>query len=168
VPLVLLDIDNTLADLNTELRRLFGVSLLEYPAPEVPPGFWSTPEAERVCRGLPALEMARAAAWLFRSAGYEVAYYTSRPHALERATLGWLRANDFPPGPLHWCGGVQDKAALVGELRPDIVADDDPRVVAAVLGSGAAVMVPPWPYNASVAFLAARMPWEEVVRLFSP
>lgn len=142
--MIAVDICNTLADINSAVRRIVG-PFKHYPAP-IPAGFWTSPEGLRVFRDAqPMGDAARVLNGLARQLG-GVTYVTSRPKKAEFITRRWLKENVFPRGKIIFCER-QEKAAVYASLNPRLIAEDDPEVVTALAGLGIPVLVPQWDYN---------------------
>lgn len=147
--MVISDICNTLADINSSLRRVFGVSLDAYPAP-VSRDFWESETGLTVLYKATAISgAAECLRGLARKLGGPV-YITCRPQKAELITRRWLTQHGFPEAPIYFCRDAHEKAAVAARLNASIALEDDPRVVRLYVKSGITVLVPDWPYNRSL------------------
>lgn len=142
--MIAVDICNTLADINSAVRRMVG-PFKHYPAP-IPTRFWTSPEGLRVFRDArPLHDAAKVISGLAARLG-GVTYVTSRPREAELITRRWLKRNGFPNGKVIFCER-HEKPTVYASLSPFLIAEDDPEVVAALAGLGIPVLVPQWDYN---------------------
>lgn len=147
--MVVSDIDNTLADINEYLYRIFDVPRNTYPAP-IPKGFWSSKT------GLTVFQEAAPIPWAAeclrglaeRLGG--LAYVTCRPPAAEFVTRRWLKLHSFPDGPVFFCADAQEKLSTAQSLGAALVLEDDPVAAKLYAKAGMAVLLPDWPYNRDV------------------
>lgn len=145
------DICNTLADVDGQLRRrIKGYSNAVYPFP-LPEWFFRSSGGMRVFKDaapLPgSVEFVSALAELYG----DVFYVTSRPPEAEGVTRRWLARHGYPDGELVFCPW-QEKPAVYASLAPGAVVEDDPRVLARLAAElpGVTVFAPQWPYNRHV------------------
>ncbi|MCL6522989.1 MAG: hypothetical protein K6U79_11555 [Firmicutes bacterium] len=158
---IAVDLDNTLADTNAEMRRLFpGAERLErfvaHWAP-VTREWWAG-------AGLDVLERARplpgAVAGVQTLARHDrLIYLTSRPVQAGEVSRRWLRAHGFPEAPIVFAASARKKAEYARLLGVEFAIDDDPAAAKAYRRAGIAVLLPRQPYNARDP-LALR--WEEI------
>lgn len=143
------DIDNTIANLNAELLRRYSISLNVYPSPELPEGFFATPQGMEVLEQAEALPGAVEALRALSQWGHEIFYITSRPPLTMTLTRKWLESRNFPRGAINFVPRGR-KAFYAQACNIDLFFEDDPREVAELAGVVPWVCVPAWPYNARV------------------
>lgn len=80
-------------------------------------------------------------------------YITGRPHLAEDATARWLSDHDFPDGELIVAGSPAAKMALLDELQPDVVFEDDPAALAFLSTRAIVTVAQDQPYNRGIAVL---------------
>ncbi len=147
--MVISDICNTLADINSYLRRVFDVSLDAYPAP-VSKDFWESGT------GLAVLYKAQpipGAAGCLRELAQKLggpAYVTCRPKKAEFVTRRWLQVHGFPEGPVIYCRDAREKLAAAGKLGAVMALEDDPEAVRLYARNGITVLYPDWPYTRDI------------------
>lgn len=140
---VLIDICNTLANVNEQIDLITGVSRPEgtYFHPAVRAGFFEEhPEAfsnARVIDG--SVEFINRLACT-----YEVRYFTARPESAHEVTRVWLRQNGFPEAPVTF---TQDKVLSCRNMNVAFAVDDAPEEVCAYTKAGILCLVPAWDYN---------------------
>ncbi|KYH30760.1 hypothetical protein [Neomoorella mulderi] len=159
------DLCNTVANLNAVLVIKFScLSLTRYPSPEIPEGFFSTPE------GLELLKMAQPfpyAAETLRfivSAGHEVIYLTSRPVLAANLTREWLVANGFPGGALVFLPRGY-KALFARNYGIEWFFEDDPLEVLSLQGVVSKVFVKASAYNYGIQGQGIKkfISWREIM-----
>ncbi|WP_338832845.1 hypothetical protein MHLNE_15930 [Moorella humiferrea] len=140
------DIDNTIANLNAGLLKRFNVSLKVYPSPELPEGFFATPEGMEALAEADPLPGAVETLRTFSEWGHEIFYITSRPPLAISLTRNWLETRDFPRGAINFVPRGR-KRLLAQACNIDLFFEDDPREVKGLAGVVPWVCVPAWPYN---------------------
>jgi|GEM_PF-1639766 len=149
---ITVDIDNTVANTHLELVRRFGrggVSVKEYPAPEIPPEYFLSSEGMRLFQEVEPFPGAAGALKLFSDLGYHIAYLSSRPVNALFITTRWLKKHGFPVDQV-FCGldrnGKID--AIKNKLRAVAVFEDDPGMAKQAIANGVpALWLKDWPYN---------------------
>lgn len=140
---VLVDICNTLADVNAQIDLVTGVSRPEgiYYHPAVTKGFFEEHleifSNARVIDG--AVEFVNRLA-----ASYEVMYFTARPECSRDVTVEWLNVNGFPAAPVVF---TVDKVTSCKKMDVAFAVDDAPAEVHAYNRAGILCLVPAWDYN---------------------
>ncbi len=143
------DIDNTIADTNSLLHRLFEIPKDVYPAP-VSPNFWKSGTGLLVfSRANPIAGAREFVENMARRIG-PVVYVTNRPPVAEFVTKRWLRMHGFPEGPVVFCKGPEGKLLAARRYAPALAVDDDPEAVKMYSFAGIAVLMPGWPYNEAI------------------
>jgi hypothetical protein len=145
-PIVVVDICNTLADINAEIARVaggqalrnrYGLEDLGYSDPEL--FFREHPEVFTRAACLPgSVKAMRKLAETCR-----IAYVSARPLWAGERTRDWLGRYGLPPGPLLL---TRDKTAVMRRLRPLLAIEDCP-AEAARISSVCPVLLLAWPYN---------------------
>lgn len=143
------DIDNTLADLNTELVKEYGISLEEYPARDLPTGFFSTDKGLDLLAKAKPLQGAVEALRVFSRLGSEVFYITSRHPLTLGLTREWLKAWGFPRGATVFLPRGRKKL-FASACCIDLFFEDDPEEAAQLQDVVNQVYVLAWPYNAGL------------------
>ncbi|OAT83486.1 LNS2 domain-containing protein [Desulfotomaculum copahuensis] len=149
---IAVDIDNTVANTNLELVRRFGIPLNKYPAPQIPPKFFTSDEGMRLFQRSEPFPGAADALRLFSDLGYRVAYISSRPGNTMFLTVRWLKSHGFPVEQARdqvSCGLDQNRKLemITKELAAVAVFEDDPRMARYALVYGLTVWLKDWPYN---------------------
>ena len=170
---IAVDIDNTVVNTNLELVRHFGqagISVKEYPAPEIPPEFFLSNEGLRLFQKAEPFPGAAEALKLFSELGYRVAYISSRPGAALFTTVRWLQKHGFPADQVL-CGLDENGKidTIKNKLRAVAVFEDDPRVVKQAMAHGVqALWLKDWPYNRKLPLVkVAGINVERVIRFKS-
>ncbi len=160
--MIVCDVDNTLADLNTVLRVRFPGGADRENRPDwapVPTAFWATPE------GLDLLEAAApfsgAAETLAQLVGRGgVRYVTARPLCAGPLTRIWLARYGFPDGEvLTECGGAR-RADLAAAFGTRLAIDDDLRAAWEYRILGIPCLLRRQPYNS--ADICAFSDWRDL------
>jgi uncharacterized HAD superfamily protein len=162
--MIAVDIDNTICDTLTVLRRrlsppLVAERVVDWEPYGATPEFWSRYGNEVFMEAEPypgAVEAVRA---LAMEEG--VAYISARPRSAGRTTADWLERWGFPV--IHAAIDVRDKAGMARDFRCRLAIEDDPRQIAAYQASGMPVLVPYRGYNADVAGAWRFEEWYEVL-----
>lgn len=146
VPLIAVDICNTLADVNGQISSLaggrkqrdhYGLEDLGYLQPQR--FFEEHPELFSRARPIPdSLRVMRELAKTFR-----MAYVSARPKWAMERTMEWLQIHQLPPGPLFL---VRNKATVMRKLRPLFVIEDSPEEAARITPICPVLMIAQ-PYN---------------------
>ncbi len=163
------DLCNTVANVNAMLVMKFTrLSLTRYPDPEIPAGFFHTPEGlELLSKALPFPYAAEILKFL-ASVGHEVIYLTSRPVLAAGLTREWLVVNGFPRGALMFLPRG-DKALFARYYGIDWFFEDDPLEALRLGGVVSQVFLKIWPYNLKVQGpgIVRFVNWREVLLLVS-
>jgi hypothetical protein len=144
---IVVDIDNTIADTHGELLRRFNVPADRYPCPAVPNDFFGTPEGIKLLDSACPFPGAAAALRSLRMRGHWVVYATGRPVKALAVTGSWLRSNGFPAAPIFAGLSVKEKLDLADETRPAAFFEDDPATVKGLAVAGHLILMKDWPYN---------------------
>jgi len=147
--MIAVDICNTLADVNGQLkRRIPGYCSGRYPYP-LPEGYFKSPAGLNIFRSaepLPgSVDFLNGLAELFG----EVVYVTARPPEAEGVTRRWLGEHGYPEGEIVFCQR-HEKAGFYATLGPDAVLEDDPEVLEQLKEFNVLVFAPQWPYNGHI------------------
>ncbi len=143
------DVDNTVANTNLELIRMFNISLRKYPSPEVPPEFFcGGDECLQMFQKVEPFPNAAETLQTMAQLGYKIAYLSSRPVAALFITVRWLQKHGFPADQVL-CGlDPAGKVEVVTkELKAVAAFEDDPLLVAALLDKVPALWLKDWQYN---------------------
>ena len=139
---IVIDICNTLADVNSVLENIFG---------KRPKGIYRFPEAteEFFLNNLWVFAEAKAyrgaAAALRRLAStYGIVYLTARPEVSDLITRDWLKDGMFPDGPVVY---RTDKVVVARELGAVRAIEDSPEEISNYELAGIPVMVHKQDYN---------------------
>lgn len=135
--IVCVDMDNTLADINSGLKKL-GYNTKKYPA-KLPAGFWNTHVGFKLLQEAQPIPETIAVINLLRDAGAEVVFATARNPELARITEEWLTAHRLE-GEVFY---VHSKTLV----EADVYVEDSPQEIRRILKLGSKVLVPEWPYN---------------------
>ncbi|WP_338826360.1 hypothetical protein MTBGP_11720 [Moorella thermoacetica] len=163
------DLCNTVANVNAMLVMKFTrLSLTRYPDPEVPAGFFHTPEGLELLKKAWPFPWAAEALWFLASAGHEIIYLTSRPILAVNLTREWLAVNGFPRGALIFLPRG-DKALFARYYGIEWFFEDDPLEALRLNGVVSRVFVKIWPYNMGVQGpgIVRFVNWREVLFLVS-
>lgn len=164
------DICNTVANINAMLvMRFTRLSLTRYPDPEIPAGFFHTPEGLELLSKAQPFPYAAVTLRFLASAGHEVIYLTSRPILAINLTREWLAANGFPRGALMFLPRGY-KALFARHYRIDWFFEDDPEEASSLRGVAGKVLLKSWPYNCGIQGPGIRkfISWREVMPLIAP
>lgn len=140
---VLVDICNTLADINSEIERMTGVARIagQYRHPSVCPEWFL--EHLEVFANAPVIR--GSVEYIHRIAvQYDVLYVTARPQESESVTREWLRRNGFPDAPIIF---TNNKVASTRGLDIAFAIDDAPEEIEAYTRAGIFTLIPAWDYN---------------------
>lgn len=161
-PIALVDICNTLADVNGELTKLLG----ENPDPEsyfhqgvTKTTFIDNPQLfseASVIKG--AVEGVNEL-----SNKYEVVYLTARPEWAREITEQWLKRNGFPEGKIIFSG---DKASVAIELKASVAIDDAPFELNALSEVVPTVLIHKQSYNLNLCKIGRLFSWQEFGMIF--
>ncbi|MBE0069231.1 5' nucleotidase, NT5C type [Thermoanaerobacterium thermosaccharolyticum] len=138
--LICCDIDNTLADVNTQLKKA-GYDISKYPNPVLDQDFWTSYEAlqmfikaqkiKNTCKILDVLE----------ELGADIFFATSRDIKLKQLTRKWIDKQGI------W--NFHEIYFTVSKhiLEADVYVEDDPEQISKLLSLGKPVLIPSWQYN---------------------
>ena len=144
--MIVVDICNTVCDVNGYLKNYAGIALDVYPAP-IPREFFRSPEGLRcfaLARPFPgAAETVRGLAEKLGG----LVYVTCRPREAEFVTRRWLKFHGFPDAPVVFCRDAREKVAAAVSLGAALALEDDPEAPKLYVRAGIAVLLPDWPYN---------------------
>ncbi|NSW83932.1 MAG: hypothetical protein HPY90_11805 [Syntrophothermus sp.] len=141
--MIVSDIDNMLANTNSLLEKKYRSYSYPYP---VPPGYFTTADGLKLLADAPPMpNAADVVSQLARDLG-GITYVTTRPRIAEVLTYRWLKTHGFPKGRVIFCAR-EEKAGVVKNLAPALVAEDDPWIIPLLLRLGVPVLVHQWPYN---------------------
>ncbi len=141
--LLAVDICNTLADVNTELKKVFGAN----PNPSI----YFIPGVTK--------EFIRNNTWIFKKATpykgaayilnllsrkFEIVYITARPIEARYITLEWLERNGFPQREVIF---TNRKPEVAKALRVTAAIEDAPHEIDGYMEAGIPVFVKRQPYN---------------------
>lgn len=143
------DICNTIANVNAEILRRYDVSLEVYPFPELPPGFFSTPEGLTLLARAKPLPGAATVLEDYALHGHEIIYITSRPSIAANITQEWLTAHGFPRGSIVFLPRGYKKV-LAAHYGIGLFFEDDPIEASGLQEAVGQVYMPAWPYNRNV------------------
>lgn len=154
-PILCIDIDNTIADVNTPLLGILpSLDITKYPAPGITPQTfednpWIFTNALPIPKAVKALK--------FLAMSWEIVYLTARPKWAEKITLEWLNCHGFPQGEVILS---LDKGAEVKRLGASLAIDDAPQEIKK-LSRIIPVLIYAQPYNQGLKHLGQRITWEE-------
>lgn len=140
---VLVDICNTLADVNQEIEIMTGVKRTPgiYYHPCVSEKWFETNlqvfENASVIGG--SVECINSLAQV-----YEIVYLTARPEVSEQVTRRWLKKAGFPEARIIFS---KDKVGASKDMKVAFAIDDAPAEVEAYTKAGIMTKVPAWDYN---------------------
>ncbi len=141
---VLVDICNTLADVNEQINLVTGVSRPEgtYYHPAVTGDAFFEKHLEVFSN---AHVLDGSVEFVNRIARtYDVLYVTARPECSYEVTRKWLHENGYPAAPITF---TKDKVSSCRELNVAFAVDDAPAEIMAYNRSGILCLVPAWDYN---------------------
>ncbi|APC08602.1 LNS2 domain-containing protein [Neomoorella thermoacetica] len=164
------DLCNTVANVNAMLVMKFTrLSLTRYPDPEIPAGFFHTPEGLELLSKAQPFPYAAGTLRFLASAGHEIIYLTSRPVLAAGLTREWLAVNGFPRGTLMFLPRGY-KALFTRYYGIEWFFEDDPQEVLSLQGVAGKVFVKTWPYNYGVQGPGIRkfISWREIMLLIVP
>lgn len=145
-PIILVDICNSICDVNQILIREFGhkPSPGTYAYPDISEDFfiknlWIFEEAK-------PMEYSQKALWDL-SVDYKIVYATARPVQAGEITKRWLEKYNYPDGAVYHC---PKKAKLAGILGAKLAIDDAPHVINEYREAGIPVWVVAQEYNREI------------------
>lgn len=144
--LIGVDICNTIANINYELLQKFNISPKQYPAPEVPRDFFTSPEGLKLFMNARPYYSAQKVLLKIITGGYRIVYMTSRPKVAEFVTRRWLKLNGFPLGNVEFIPS-SEKAAMAQDSGMVAFFDDDPVVIQDLIQKKITTFVKVTPYN---------------------
>lgn len=145
--LIGVDICNTIANVNYELLQKFNINLKQYPAPEVPVGYFESTHGLEVFINSRPFFRAPEILHRMNTLGNRLVYVTSRPRIAGFVTRRWLAINGFPNGRVEFVGS-KEKAVFAQDVGISMFFDDDPTVIKDLIEIGMKnVFVKNAPYN---------------------
>ncbi|RPF49486.1 deoxypyrimidine-specific 5' nucleotidase type C protein (NT5C) [Thermodesulfitimonas autotrophica] len=144
--MIVVDICNTICDVNGYLKNYADITLDVYPAP-IPEKFFRSGEGLRCfleARPFPG------AAHCLRSLADKLGglvYVTCRPREAEFVTKRWLELHGFPFAPVFFCQGPEDKLRAAKAVGASLALEDDPEAAKLYVQAGIPVLLVDWPYN---------------------
>jgi len=140
--LVCVDIDNTLANVNNELKKL-GYDINIYPNPFIDNDFWLNFEGQMLLFNAELIKTTLAILnTLYHNFDVEIFFATSRPLDLIDITYAWLIKNNIMADVYF----TKNKP----QLDADIYIEDEPTTIEKLINLQKTVLVPKWPYNAHI------------------
>ncbi|MGH2331798.1 hypothetical protein [Thermoanaerobacter mathranii] len=140
--LVCVDIDNTLANVNAELKKL-GYDISIYPNPYIDKNFWLNFEGQMLLFNAEIIKTTSAIInSIYNNFDVEIFFATARPLELIDITYAWLIKNNI----LSEIYFTQNKV----QLDADIYIEDDPVTIETLLKNGKTVLIPRWKYNSHI------------------
>lgn len=145
--ILLVDLDNTLANTNGQLKKM-GIDTGSYPAP-VPEEIWNDGRiflnAEPI---LPVISFVMAMHW-FR---YNILYLTARPEHTQWATEIWLFKNGLPDAPIFHTQGKPKGEVVSSFSNVWGAVEDSPNEITSLrsVKRNLEIFIPDWPYNRGV------------------
>lgn len=155
-PVALIDICNTLADVNFQLEKALG------PNPN-PFNYYHPGVTESTFKNFP---------WLFTQAppikgsvegthqiakNYRIVYLTARPEWARQITLEWLNRNGFPSAPVIFS---KQKGEVARELKATLAIDDAPYEIISLSKIVPKMLIHQQPYNLGLAYLGEMFNWD--------
>lgn len=136
---IVFDLDNTICNLNKELMKR-GIPIDIYPAKEVTPDFWLSPEGKLLMEKAEPIDWVVAILRFFKQTGHKIIIATARDESLYRLTLEWLIEHRIPFDEIVFT----PRKVLVDA---DLYFDDSPLEILELASNGKDVVPVPWPYN---------------------
>ncbi|SNX54223.1 hypothetical protein [Thermoanaerobacterium sp. RBIITD] len=138
--LICCDIDNTLADINTQLLKA-GYNISQYPNPVLNEDFWTSYEGLDILIRAKKIKNTSKILDVFNGLGADVFFATSRNIRLRELTRKWIEKQ-----------GIYNKHAVYFTaskhiLEADVYLEDDPQQISKLLSIGKPVLIPSWQYN---------------------
>lgn len=140
-----IDIDNTLSDVNTELKKR-GYDISIYPHPELNEEFWKSPYGKQLLSAALPIKNTLRLVQSLKNAGCNLVFATSRPPVLAGITYDWINKNIKPLWQKNSVIFTKNKTAL----NADIYVEDDPFEILRIIKANKAVFIPRWPYNEDI------------------
>ncbi|HHW56447.1 MAG TPA: hypothetical protein GXX15_02015 [Clostridia bacterium] len=136
--IVAVDIDNTLINVNKELKKT-GYNINLYPNPELTEDFWVSEEGINILFNAGLIPTTTKFIATFITLGAEVVFVTSRNLKLKALTEEWVRKY-FPGFEVYF---TKEKHLL----DADIYCEDDPQQIQKLISLNKTVIIPEWPYT---------------------
>jgi hypothetical protein len=139
--IVCVDIDNTLANINAELKKM-GYRIDRYPNKELNRDFWFGYDGQSAMIKAKPITETLALTEYISAMQAEVVLATARHPALAKMTEDWLARY----GLVYPVFYVHNKLLV----EADVYIEDNPAEIKALLKADRSVFVPEWPYNAGI------------------
>jgi hypothetical protein len=138
--LVCCDIDNTLADINTQLLRA-GHDISKYPNPALNQDFWTSYVGLDILNKAKKIRSTSKILSTFDKLGADVFFATSRDIKLRELTRRWIeRQKIYNKHTIYF-------TATKNILEADVYIEDNPNEITKLLSTGKPVLIPSWRYN---------------------
>lgn len=147
--IVLLDICNTIADINGQIEVITGLKRSEglFFHPALYPGWFE--ENMNIFKDAPAMPGSVEGVNRLREEGYKIVYLSARPESARGITEEWLQRKGFPNCPLLFTDKKVEAIQQAGICQEDIAfaIDDAVHEIEQYKKAGIFVYVPKWDYN---------------------
>jgi len=154
---ICIDIDNTLADANSELERR-GYNLSQYPHPQLNDSFWKMELGRRILNEAKPIKNTIRIVQTLINMNVNIIFATQRPIELTGLTYEWMKRHITPLWGKDSVFFTKNKTSL----NADIYFEDNPHEILEMLKCGKVVLAPVWPYNSM--FEAPRMIYYSINR----
>lgn len=162
-PVALVDICNTLADVNGELEKLLGENT--DPSSYFHQGVTKTTFIDNPQLFSEASVIKGSVEGVNKlSDKYEIVYLTARPGWAEKITKDWLKKNGFPKGKIIFS---RDKASIAKELKASVAIDDAPFELNALSEVVPTVLIHKQSYNLNLCKIGKIFSWQEFGIIFA-
>lgn len=138
--LICCDIDNTLADVNTQLKKA-GYDISKYPNPVLDQDFWTSYEGLDILIKAQKIKNTCKILDVLDELGADVFFATSRDIRLKTLTRKWVEKQKI------WNKHAIYFTASKHILEADVYIEDDPQQISKLLSIGKPVLIPSWRYN---------------------
>lgn len=138
--LICCDIDNTLADVNTQLKKA-GYDTSQYPNPALNDDFWTSYEGLDILIKAQKIKNTSKILNVLDELGADIFFSTSRDIRLKQLTRKWIEKQKI------WNFHEIYFTASKHILEADVYVEDDPQQISKLLSIGKPVLIPQWQYN---------------------
>lgn len=149
---VVVDLCNTICDVNGLIEELFSVKRLPgvYRFDNLRPEFFR--ECPEIFSFPKAFERAADCLRMIQEQEHEIVYVTARPAEAEEVTLQYLRENNFPEGKVVFSS---DKVSVCKDILKEkkllFAMEDEPEKILSYKKANIPVLVKRWDYNIGMA-----------------
>lgn len=138
--LICCDIDNTLADVNTQLKKA-RYDISKYPNPVLDQDFWTSYEGLDILIKAQKIKNTCKILNVLDELGADIFFATSRDIRLKELTRKWIEKQDiYNEHAIYF-------TASKHILEADVYLEDDPQQISKLLSIGKPVLIPSWQYN---------------------